>query len=72
MKTRLWQIILIFLLMVRCNGDDQLEQPAENEEPEVTEIGMSLGDPITADVGPAGGSLTSEDERLIITVPPAR
>jgi len=69
MKRHLWQIILLVLLAVRCSDDDQLNEQVENEEPEVTEIGASIGDPMTADIGPEGGSLTSEDEQLTITVP---
>lgn len=68
MKRCLWKFFVLVLLIVRCS-DEQVEQPPENDEPEVTGIGTPLGDPVTIDIDAAGGSLTSEDERLTLTVP---
>lgn len=35
-----------------------------------TEVGTPVGDKVTKDVGPAGGTLSSGDGRLKLTVPP--
>src|SRR5216684_9417787 len=35
-----------------------------------TEVGTPVGDKVTKDIGPAGGTLVSPDGRLTLTVPP--
>jgi hypothetical protein len=61
--------ILLFVVIVRCSSDENVDGDVINEGA-VTEIGVPLGPPITADIGPSGGVITSADEVLRVTVPP--
>lgn len=66
----------LVLALVGCGGssDDEKEPeppapPAPKIEPAVTQSGTPNGDPASASLNNAGGSLTSPDGKLTITVP---
>jgi hypothetical protein len=61
--------IILFVVIVRCSSDENVDGDIINEGA-VTEIGVPLGPPIIADIGPSGGVITSADEVLTVTVPP--
>src|SRR5260370_4309060 len=52
-----------YVLYSRKAGDAELVFPA-------TEVGTPVGDKVTMDIGPAGGTLASPDGRLTLIVPP--
>jgi len=62
-------VILFLLVIVRCRSDENVNGDIDNEGA-VTEIGVPLGPPITADIGSSGGVITSADQVLTVTVPP--
>jgi hypothetical protein len=43
--------------------------PQPNKPPKPSPVGAIAGDPISATIGPAGGSITSADKRITVTVP---
>ena len=51
-----------YVMFSRRAGDSELVFPA-------TEVGTPVGDNVTKDIGPAGGTLVSPDGRLTLTVP---
>lgn len=63
------------LLLLACSSEDgtpnenENHEPPEEATPAATDVGTELEDPVTGDIGPEGGSLTSADGRLIVTVP---
>lgn len=64
---RLFYVIVVVLYSISCsdNEDGSVASP----EPAVTEIGMPIGDPVTKDIGSAGGTITSGDGKLDVVVP---
>jgi hypothetical protein len=72
MKKRVLRILIPFAILIvasvgcglfsKKGGDADVVFPA-------TQIGAPQGDKLTKDIGPAGGSITSSDDRLRLTVP---
>lgn len=58
-------LFIILLNVVRCGNDE----PSINNKPIITDRGTAQGNATTASIGTAGGSLTSGDGRLTVTVP---
>lgn len=56
---------LLLGLLGACSGGSRPAEP----EPEPAPKGTPTGDPVTATIGPEGGSLTSADGRLTLNVP---
>jgi hypothetical protein len=67
---RITKLFLILLFAFSCNNEEDVTNPIDEGEPAVTEIGMPIGDGVTKEIGPAGGSISSADGKLDITVPP--
>lgn len=62
---------LLLCLAAGCDRDDVDRQFPDfsNLKPVVTQKGTSLGPPRTAQIGPAGGELRSEDGRMTVSIP---
>lgn len=52
-----------------CKKDNSGANPADNEEPLVTLVGTTIGSPVTASIDASGGTLSSADGILQLTVP---
>jgi hypothetical protein len=63
------------LLLLACSSEDGSpkedgnHEPPEEAAPAATDVGTELDDAVSGDIGPEGGSLTSADGRLTVTVP---
>ncbi len=62
-------IAILAIIGVMCYG--RLFRDSINDEAifAATEIGTPIGDKVTKNIGPEGGTITSEDGRLTVTVP---
>lgn len=58
-------LIIILLNLIRCSDDESVS----NNKPIVTDRGSVQGSAVTASIGTAGGSLTSVDGNLTVTIP---
>ena len=61
-------ILLLFICALGCGLFSSNGSDAEAVFPP-TEVGTPVGDKVTKDIGPAGGTLASPDGRLTLTVP---
>lgn len=55
-------------ILSSCEENDPLDA-AQNPDPIITDIGMPTGELTNASVGPSGGTLSSADGKLTITIP---
>ena len=62
-------LLLMTILVFGCRRLSRTGDPVEIVLP-ATEVGTPVGDAVTKTIGPDGGSLTSSDERMTLTVPP--
>jgi|SRR5690606_34335268 len=62
-------ISLVVVSLFSCSEEDQNTPSEKTLDPVVTEIGTPVGDAVTEDIGPSGGTLSSEDGKLDIIVP---
>jgi hypothetical protein len=69
MLRRVLHTLFIFLALVSCHDEAESPDDSISGEPAVTEIGIPIDNPVTAQIGPSGGSLSSKDGKLTITVP---
>jgi hypothetical protein len=64
---------LLIILAVACKKENDVDpglEPAPvNQAGEITPVGTPAGEAITANIGPAGGSIESEDKRIRIDIP---
>ncbi len=60
-------MIVILLLVVSCGSDD--DDPGISTQPIVTDKGSVIGSGISKSIGSAGGTVSSADGRLTVTVP---
>jgi len=63
------RLLLIFVLF-SCNEDVQNNPNQDTLEPAVTEVGIPDGTAVTKEIGTSGGSFSSADGILDITIPP--
>lgn len=72
-RGRVWLVTATLMLaLAGCGGssdDEQPPPPPPKVKPAVTQPGTPAGDPASASLTSAGGSLTSPDGRLTMTVP---
>jgi hypothetical protein len=61
-------IVVATLLMFVLSGCVSAN-PQANKAPKPSPVGAIVGDPISATIGPAGGSITSADKRITVTIP---
>ena len=66
MKCSLY-VIVVVLYSISCSDNENGN--VVSPEPAVTEIGTPTGDPVTKDIGGAGGTITSGDGKLDVVVP---
>ena len=66
---RITKLLLILSFTFSCNNEEQFTNPVDEGEPVITEIGTPIGDAVTKEIGPGGGSISSVDGKLDITVP---
>ena len=57
-------LAMLLALLAACGA------PALNSAPAVTDVGTAAGHPATAQLGPDGGTITSSDGLVTLTVPP--
>ncbi|TAL69058.1 MAG: hypothetical protein EPN82_08195 [Bacteroidetes bacterium] len=62
-------IAICVALFTGCNNNDSGTNPTDNNEPLVTPVGTPLGPAVTATIDASGGSLSSADGILELTVP---
>jgi hypothetical protein len=59
-----------FILIGSCKKTDSLGNSGNNNgTPAVTAVGTTIGNPVTKNIGAAGGSIASEDGRVHLTIP---
>ena len=77
--TRIWRnnmltnarSIIVFSILVSTSGCSFFSSTTGDELIfAATEVGSPVGEKVTKDIGPAGGTLSSTDGRLTLTVPP--
>jgi len=66
---RIAKLFLILLFAFSCNNEEDAINQVDEGEPAVTEIGIPIGDAVTKEIGPDGGTISSGDGRWDITVP---
>lgn len=64
------RLLLIFFVLFSCSEDNQHNPHQNTMEPAVTGVGIPDGAAVTTEIGPSGGSLSSADGILEITIPP--
>lgn len=63
-------LIIVFSILVVTSGCSLFSRMTGNEVIYApTEVGTPIGDKVTKDIGPAGGTLSSADGRLMLAVP---
>ncbi len=64
---------LLIILTVACKKDNEVDpdlEPAPGSQAgEITPVGTPTGETITANIGPAGGSIESADKRVRVDIP---
>ena len=66
---RIPRFFLLLILAFSCNSEEESPNPIDDGEPAVTEVGTPTGPAITKEIGPDGGSISSADGKLDITIP---
>ncbi len=61
--------LFLILFAFSCNNEEDAINQIDEGEPAVTEIGIPIGDALTKEIGPDGGTISSGDGRWDITVP---
>jgi hypothetical protein len=69
MLRRVLHTLFIFLALISCHDEAETPDDSISGEPAVTEIGIPIDNAVTAQIGSSGGSLSSKDGKLTITVP---
>ncbi len=64
------QIIMVCLIVAGTAGCSLFSGKTDEVVLAATEVGTPQGERITKEIGPAGGTLSSQDGRLTVTVPP--
>jgi len=63
-------LFVSLLLLNACKKENPVQQPtSEPSTPFPTAIGKPIGTPATKEIGTTGGSITSPDGRITITIP---
>jgi hypothetical protein len=63
-------IFLLFLLSgFSCSKEEDPVALVDDVEPAITEVGTPIGDPVTLEIGPDGGVISSADGLLDVSVP---
>ncbi len=63
-------IAICVALFTGCNNNDSVTNPTDDNEPLVTLVGTPTGPAVTATIDASGGTLSSADGILELTVPP--
>jgi hypothetical protein len=68
---RVVSLFLIILFAFSCNNEeeDAINEIEDDIEPAVTPIGFPIGDPVEQEIGSGGGTISSADGKLDVTVP---
>jgi hypothetical protein len=62
-------VILFLLALIRSQAQTDTTQVEIIQPPDSTEIGIPDGTPVNAEIGPAGGSIKSDDQRIELIFP---
>ncbi len=66
---RVVSLILLLPFVFSCNSEEESQNPIDDGEPAITEVGIPMGPVVTKEIGPDGGSISSSDGKLDVTVP---
>ncbi len=63
-------LLLLAGVLAGCAGNDSRSDPEDSEPtPTATEVGTADGDPVSAVIGPGGGTISTPDGRLTVVIP---
>jgi hypothetical protein len=70
-KTLQYLTLFCLVIIFSSCGDDPIAPTTQSSEgPTPTEVGTPNGSPVTASIGPSGGSITSSDSTMKLVIPP--
>jgi hypothetical protein len=61
--------LLVLLSGFSCSNEEDLAAPVDDVQPAITEVGSAIGDAVTLEMGPNGGTISSADGLLEVSVP---